>query len=197
MSIPLLAQLPAVRQRLALPELEVQHDPLLLALLEAVSARFDLECSRTFIRQVDASAEFAADALELTVPSYPIESVARFELKRDETEGWVVQTGAQCLLRHRCVVSLRRSLGAASQQARVIYTGGYVAPGTSPEPGQTVLPREVESAAVEQVAFWFMSRERIGLSRSWDYHATYRQFAVVDLAPSVAAILERYRRWVV
>jgi hypothetical protein len=197
MSTPLLAQLPAVRQRLGLQELEVQHDPLLLAMLEAVTARFDLECSRAFLRQADATAEFEADALELTVPAFPIESVARFDLKRNETEGWVVQTGVEFLIRHRCVISLGRRLGSASEQARVAYAGGYVAPGDSVSPGQTALPRKIENAAVEQVAFWFMNRERIGLSRAWDYHGTYRQFAALDLAPSVVAVLEKYRRWVI
>jgi hypothetical protein len=197
MSTPLLAQLPSVRQRLALPELEVQHDPLLLAMLAAVTARFDLECSRTFLRQADATTEFPADTLELTMPVYPIEAVAGFERKRTEAEGWQPQTGVEYLIRRRCVLSFARALGSEWEEARVIYTGGYVPPGTSPEPGQTALPVEIESAAVEQVAFWFMNRERIGLARSWDYHATYRQFAALDLAPSVKAVLDRYRRWAV
>jgi hypothetical protein len=48
---------------------------------------------------------------------------------------------------------------------------------------------------VEQVAFWFQNRDRAGLTRLWEYHGTYRQFADLDLLTSVRAVLFQHTRW--
>ena len=78
--------------------------------------------------------------------------------------------------------------------ARHTYTGGYVLPGTTPGPGQTPLPADLEQAAVEQLAFWFQHRDKLGLKISWPSGSEYKQFAVQDLLPSVQATLAQYRR---
>jgi hypothetical protein len=78
---------------------------------------------------------------------------------------------------------------------RVTYTGGYVLPGTTPDPGQTPLPPDLERAAVEQIAFWFQNRDRLGLRRYWPSAGTYQLFATLDLLDSVQATLSHYRRW--
>ncbi len=43
----MLVQLPAVKSRLAIPDTDPQHDALLTAAIEALSARFDKETNRT------------------------------------------------------------------------------------------------------------------------------------------------------
>ena len=105
------------------------------------------------------------------------------------------ETGIDYLIRGQCVISLAAPLGSYRAQARVIYTGGYVLPGTAAGAGQTPLPIGLEQAAVEQAAYWFQNRDRLGLQRIWDYHATYRQFADLDLLPGVRAVLARHTRW--
>jgi len=191
----MLTQLPAVKERLAIPEIDVQYDGLLSVMIEAVSRRFDLETHRTLARTEDFTQEFAAELVEICLACYPLESLARFEVKTDESEGWVEQTPIQYLVRRRCVLSLARPVGSLRQQARVIYTGGYVLPGAAPGPGQSELPIEIERAAVEQVAHWFNNRDRLGLTRIWEYHGTYRQFADLDLLASVRAVLFQHTRW--
>jgi hypothetical protein len=79
--------------------------------------------------------------------------------------------------------------------ARLTYTAGYVLPGTTAQPGQTPLPPDLEQAAVEQVAFWFQNKDRLGLKTHWPSGDAYRQFATQDLLESVQAVLARYRRW--
>jgi hypothetical protein len=191
----MLTQLSTVKERLGLAELETAFDPLLTRAIQAVSAWFDHRCNRSFAREVDAVHEFPADETELRPPCYPIESVSRFELKSDEINGWVVQPDTRFLLRRRCVISLPTRLSTYLDQARVIYTGGYVLPGHTPGPGQFPLPADLEHAAIEQVAYWFQNRDKIGLVRIWEYHATYRQFAEFELLPSVQAVLRKYERW--
>lgn len=194
----MLAQLATVKARLAIPDIDTTSDALLTNAIKAVSARFDRECNRTLARTENATCEFDAATTEIGVPVYPIETVTKWETKESESEGWVEQPAPSYLIRSACVISLHAPLSAinsAPSTGRVTYTGGYLLPGSADVPSATRLPDDLEQAAVEQVAWWFQNRERLGLSRIWDYHATYRQFADLDLLSSVQAILRSYRRW--
>jgi hypothetical protein len=68
-------------------------------------------------------------------------------------------------------------------------------PDTTPGAGQTALPSDLEQAAVEQVAYWFQNRDKLGLLRHRPNQGTYIQLANLDLLPSVSAVLNRYIRW--
>lgn len=194
----MLTQLSTVKGRLSLTEADTSNDTLLMNAIQAVSARFERECNRLFTRTEGAGFEFSPNDMELVVDCYPIETVTRFETKTSEALGWLEQTGIDFLIRCSCVISLRSAMSVelgTSALCRVIYTGGYVMPGAEALPGQHPLPSDLEQAAVEQVAFWFQNRERLGLQRVWDYHSTYRQFADLDLLTPVRAVLEHYTRW--
>src|SRR5437899_10036674 len=130
----MLTQLSTIKSRLALDEFNVQYDTLLTNAITAISTRFEQERNRTFSRTVDALYEFPADDLEILPPMYPIESVTKFELKENETDGWTEQPDIGFLIRRSCVISLHsafRTPNSALCQARVKYTGGYVLPGQS------------------------------------------------------------------
>ena len=187
--------LSTVKTRLGLSDLDVKDDVLLTNALKAVSDRFDRECRRTLARTVNALQEFNAAATELSLACYPVERVVKFELKADETDGWVEQAAVECLLRDGGVLSLAAPLGTARQQGRVTYTGGYVLPGATAAPGQAPLPDALEQAAVEQVVFWYQTRDQVGILRQWPKGGGYEQFADLDLLPGVRAVLGRYRRW--
>jgi hypothetical protein len=194
----MLTQLPTLKSRLGILDSDTTNDVLLTNAIQAISARFDRECSRTLARTVDAAFEFSVADTELAVPCYPIETVSRFGLKTSETVGWIEQPDVNYLIRGACVISLISALSAQSQTsalARVIYTGGFVMPDAQLEIGQTPLPADLEQAALEQVAYWFQNRDRLGLLRIWDYHSTYRHFADLDLLANVRSVLETYRRW--
>src|SRR5437867_2473497 len=193
----MLTQLSTLKLRLALDEFNVQYDTLLTNAITAISTRFDHECNRTLARTVDATHEFPADDLEILPPLYPIESVTKFELKENETDGWIEQTDVEFLIRQRCIISLNNPLSTIHHsplQARVTYTGGYVLPGTTPSAGQTPLPADLEQAAVEQVASWFQNRDKLGLVRIWLHQGTYEQFMQLEFLPSVTATLKKYER---
>jgi|ERR1051325_1571064 hypothetical protein len=190
----MLTQLSTIKTRLGLTDIQVADDALLTNAIKAVSARFDLECRRTLGRTAEAIEEFDADETELRLGCYPLETVTRFDLKSNEAEGWVAQSGVEYLIRRGCVLSLAAPLGAASQQGRVVYTGGYVLPGTTAAAGQTPLPDDLEQAAVEQVVYWYQTRERVGVVRLWPKGGVYAQFADQDLMPSVRAALSKYER---
>jgi len=198
----MLTQLATVKARLEIAAGDTSHDDFLNRAIDAVSARFDRECNRTFARTVGVTQEFSATDTEIVARCYPIEAVTKFELKTSEGPGWVEQTGVDYLLRQGCVVSLRWPLSYIPQVAfmnpglgRLTYTGGYVMPGTSPGAGQVALPADVESAAVEQVGAWFQQRDKLGLIRYWPSGGTFLVFNPLPLLPQVSASLRPYVRW--
>jgi hypothetical protein len=195
----MITQLPTIKSRLSLLDTDTTYDALLTTAIRAVSARFDNETNRTLARTENATDEFDAAATELPVSCYPIETVTKFELKSTESEGWQEITPAPAyLIRRGCVISLNLQLSTFNLQPsllRVTYAGGYVLPGATAAPGQTPLPLDIEHAAVEQVAFWFTHRDKLGIKTNWPKDGVYQQFATQDLLPGVSAVLEKHRRW--
>ena len=194
----MLAQLTTVKARLGLLETDTQYDELLTRAIEALSARFDRECNRSFARTVGVCQEFPGGEIEIPVGCYPIEAVTKFELKTSESAGWVEQASVEYLVRAKCVISLAVPLWplrSSAALARVTYTGGYVLPGTTPTAGQTALPVELENAVVEQAAFWFERKDAVGVIRIWPSGGNYMQLVDTDLLPAVRAVLRRHTRF--
>src|SRR4051812_16256491 len=100
----MLTQLSTVKDRLAITV--STYDTLLTNAIKAVSDRFDQLTNRTLSRTVDTSQEFVANDTEIILACYPLESVSKFELKSNETEGWIEQTDVEYVFRNACVVSL-------------------------------------------------------------------------------------------
>jgi hypothetical protein len=191
----MLTQLSTLKTRLGLAEADTSQDPLLLGLITACSAHFEQECRRGLSRAVNLTEEFSADLREICPATYPIETVSKFELKTSETGGWLEQSGVSFVLRFGCIVSLATPLGAAEQLARVTYTGGYVLPGTLPAPGQESLPADLEQAVLEQVAAWFLNRDKVGLLRNWPTNGTFQVLSQLPVLPWVRQVLNTHQRW--
>jgi hypothetical protein len=189
----MLTQLTTVKDRLAITV--STYDTLLTNAIKAVSDRFDQLTNRTLSRTVDATQEFIANDTEIILRCFPVETVSKFELKSNETEGWIEQTDVEYVFRNACVVSLSTRLGTERQQARITYTGGYVLPGATPGAGQTALPNDLEQAALEQVAYWYRNKDVLGLIRNWPSGGTYQVFRNAELLPGVEATLKNYERW--
>src|SRR2546427_4856944 len=100
----MLTELSSVKSRLALTVTD--YDDLLTSAIKAVSDRFDKECNRNLARTTVATHEFDASDSEILPPCYPVEAVTKFELKANETDGWLEQTGVQYLIRRQCVISV-------------------------------------------------------------------------------------------
>jgi hypothetical protein len=194
----MLAQLTSIKSRLGILPEDTTNDALLTSAIQAVSARFDAETCRTLSRTVDFRQEFDADTTEIIAACFPIESVAEFEFKTSETSGWQQLTPSpDFLIRSSGIISLPSSFSLyplSLSLCRVTYSGGYVLPGDIPAPGQIPLPADLESAAIEQIVFWFQTRDHVGVNHQWPKGGTYEQFADLDLLPSVRAILAKYRR---
>jgi Phage gp6-like head-tail connector protein len=192
-----LTTLSTVKSRLGITDSST--DDILTSAIKAASARFDKETNRTLARTENATFEFDPADTELSPPAYPIESVTRFETKSTEADGWQEITDPpDYLIRRACIITLASplpTLNAPRSTARLPYTGGFLLPGTDPAPGQTPLPADLENACIEQVAFWFTNRDRLGLKTSWPSGDTYRLFATQDLLDSVKSTLSHHRRF--
>ena len=203
----MLTLLSTLKSRLAIPDADTTYDALLTNALNALSARFDHETNRTLARTENFTQEFDPASTEILAFCYPIESVTTFEFKTSESTGWQPpDPQPDHLIRNTCIITLqlplRYSLSAISYApavARVTYTGGYLLPGM-PDPVPPVaacqgLPADLEHAAMEQVASWFLNRDKLGLKTVWLYHGNYQQFTNLDLLPDVRAVLKKYERW--
>jgi hypothetical protein len=194
----MLTTLLTLKLRLALAPADTTFDVLLTSAITAVSSRFDRETNRTLARTENATHEFDPGDTEILVPRYPIESVAKFELKTSESSGWLEQPDVEYLIRHSCIISLASGLCPLSSVlsvARVTYTGGYACPGSSLPAPSSPLPADLESAAIEQVAHWFQTRDYLGLKTHWPSGGIYLMFAQEPLLPSVSTTLKQYERW--
>jgi hypothetical protein len=211
----MLAKLSSLKERLGIPQYETAQDKILNFYLKLASYRFEKECNRFFARVENFPEEFPADETEITVCRYPIETVSRIEIMEDLSGGWQPVEDVNFVVRNQCVVSLFTPVGDWMQRGRIIYTGGFVLPGNPCAQGQTPLPEDIELACIEQTAFMYQNRERLGLvgfaglrsdyARLFDTSSVspddqnqgirmFLQFEHIDLLPSVAATLARYKR---
>src|SRR5881628_1068111 len=155
----MLTQLTTIKTRLRLDSFDLDDDPLLTGLIKHASGRFAKECNRIFDRGADVTFEFRADEMNIATDRYPIESVASFDLKSSETDGWLAQSNIDYLISpEKCLIELSCPLGTSRQKGRVTFTGGYVLPGATVGAGQTALPDELEQSCLDQVVYWYENR---------------------------------------
>jgi hypothetical protein len=196
----MLTSLASVKLRLEILDTDTQYDTLLINTIKAISARFDLETNRTLAHTENATFEFDPADTEICVSCYPIETVTAFQSKTSERTGWQDITPIpDYLIRSSCIITLPSALFPALPSPlsalRVVYTGGYVLPGTVPGMGQAPLPDDLEQAAVEQCAYWFQKRDLLGVKTTWPKDGIYKQFADLDLLDPVTATLRRHTRF--
>jgi len=193
----MLTTLPTLKTRLGIDAFDVKDDAVLTNFILSVSARFENECNRKFGYVQNTVDEFQADETELCLSRFPIDETQPITFSRltRASDGWQAVTEADYVLRRGCVISLVFELGAEKEQLRVQYSGGYVLPGNTVGAGQTALPDDLQQSCVEQCAWLFQNKDRLGLTMIAQEGGRIQQFGELDLLPSVKAVLARYERW--
>jgi hypothetical protein len=191
-----LTQLSSIKGRLGIETFDTRDDGLLNNAIAGLSQRIGRECNRAFARVAGATFDFRADEIGIRVDRYPVEAVTSFAIKTTEAEGWVVQspTPDYFISPARSVIELAGPMGSQRQLGRVVFDGGYVLPGTTPDIGQTALPDDLEQAVVEQVAYWYQRRNQLGLVTVKGERESVQQFKSLDLLPNVQAVVRGYER---
>jgi len=194
----MLAQLSTVKTRLAIDQADTADDVLLTNLIKLASGRFSRECNRVFDRGAGVTWQFRANEMNIRPERPPIEAVTLFELKTTEAGGWVAVSPTPYYLigPQLNLVELITPIGSESQLGRLTYTGGFVLPGTTPSNGQTALPDEVEQSCIDQTAYWYQNRNRLGITSMSAEGGSVQSLSSLDLLPHVKAIVKKYERWV-
>jgi hypothetical protein len=192
----MLTQLTTVKTRLGIAPADMADDLLLTNFIAGLSGRFERECNRTFGIGYGINFDFRGDEMNVRPDRCPVVSVASFWSKATEALGWVVESPTPDYLigQQKNVIELAAPLGSSVGLGRVVYTGGYVLPGTTPGTGETALPSEVEQACVEQCAYVYQNRARLGVASMSAEGGSVQQFGNLDLLPSVRAVLEEVRK---
>jgi hypothetical protein len=191
----MLATLSQLKARLGVLDSDTTDDALFANFLKLVSARFAQHCRRTFDRDAAATFEFRGHELLILPDRYPIESVSAWHLKETEAEGWVVQSAPDYFLNERKnIIELISPLGVSTELARVTHAGGYVLPGDTASAGQTELPDDLRESCIEQAAYLYQNRKRLGLVSISGQGGSLSQFAELDLLPLVRATLDSHIR---
>lgn len=189
-----LAELVTIRTRLGIED--AVDDGILTNFIGWAGDLFESYCHRSFERSTTATDEFGADEREVSLSRTPVESVTAIALKSTEAEGWVDQSPLpDFLLRKKCILTLAAQLGTRDELGRVTYTGGYVLPGTEPTEGQTALPKAIEQACIEQVAYWYQNRSRLGFTGIAAEGGSVSLHPKLELLPIVKWTLDGYRRF--
>lgn len=187
----MLCQLTEIKTRLGITT--SGDDTVLTAFANAVESRFNQYCGRVFARSATAEMMFDAEAMQVSVDRYPVESVTAFYLRTKATEAWSAVSVDYEIL-DGGVLALQSMLGCTGQRAKVVYIGGYVLPGTTPGTGQTALPYDVQAAALDQAALWYEQRHSLRTIQPGAKGALSPATSALALLPHVVEILDRYRR---
>ena len=57
------------------------------------------------------------------------------------------------------------------------------------------LPDDLQYSCIEQCAYLFQNKDRLGLALVAAEGGRIQQFPKIDLLPSVSAVLSKYERW--
>jgi len=193
----MLLTLPQIKTRLNLKDSDVLDDALLTQFIQMASGRIENDANRSFgyvLNQVD---EFQADETELRLSHYPIDEnqPITFTLLVKRSEGWQ-PTIPEFIVRSNCVLSLISRIGNWKSQIRCTYSGGHVLPDMDPAqfPGVPALPLDLVGAAIEQVAYWYQNKDRLGISSQSGQGGSF-SMKTIDLLPSVTSVIAKYERW--
>jgi hypothetical protein len=193
-----LTQLKTIKVRLEIDNADTTDDAILSAALVGISQRAVNESNRAFDYQAAATFVFRGDDLDIRVDRYPLISVAGFETKSNEADGWQAVTGADVpdflIGPAGNIIELSEQLGSSRQVARVTFAGGYSLPGTT-NTGVPALPDDLEQSVIEQVCYWYQRRAQLGVTSMSGDGGSVSFFSKLDLLPGVQAVIKRYERY--
>ena len=133
--------------------------------------------------------------MEIVLDRYPVENIGAIAMRDNAAAAWVAQSGLLYEVDAAAgILSLPGPLGSRWMKCQVLYTGGYVLPGATAEAGQTALPADLESACLDQVAYWYQNRHSLRIADLDGKTSPTRGDKSTVLLPVVEEILKGYKR---
>lgn len=194
--MPRYCTLSDLKTRLNIDQADTTHDARLNQLINIASTLADRYANRVFEYDGQAEDIFDADEREIVVTRYPIESVSEVQVRDDVTDAWsIADVSIEVpLLGKAGVVHFNPSPGIPGQLARITYSGGFILPDQTPQPGQYALPEDIQYAVCEQAAWMWENQFALRMTdRSAESAAASadRDIALIAISRS---ILDSYKR---
>lgn len=168
-------------------------DAALTGIAAMVHMVFDRWCNRVFERADAAEYIFTGSRQDISLPRYPVEIVISIACRSHSRDPWRAQTGVRWRLDSDSgVICLDAPVGSDVEQTRILYTGGYVLPGTTAESYQYALPQDIQEAALAQAMHLYESRHNALPAAVGS--APAKTVRDTELLPHVELALQPHRR---
>lgn len=183
------------------------YDALLASLGQGVAAMFESYCDRRFERMENDSIEFDAQTVFVTLPRYPIESIASVEIRAGGGAEFTAADGQPWNWRRESgIVAFGGLLGGPYDTGRVTWSGGYVIEFLEPTDegyptqlpaGALWIPKDLQLAWVKQCKYlWDRSGMENQAKAGFTEKDSARFLTLEDGLIKVASqILDAYRRF--
>lgn len=179
-------------------ETETSLDDVLAELGKGVASGLQDRCNRIFARATAQTFDIPASTELVSVPRYPLESVATVEIKYASDAAWTTLTDVIANISPIAgLIYLYGTQGGQLDRLRVTYTGGYWydttedASGTQPA-GSTALPYALQQAWLLQCHHIFAAHDMMS-TRSLP-NGSKEAVAEINLTDAVKALLTPYHR---
>lgn len=147
---------------------DAENDNELTRRMEGLQTRFEEHLQRALARSVNAEELLDGGVYMLLLNRFPVESITSIHVDADQewTAESLIDSDDYRLdkLRGRVWYGTSGSnpWPAGRQNVRAVYTGGYVAAGTSAGAGQTAMPEAIRTAFWMQLGFEWRNRRGLG-----------------------------------
>lgn len=145
---------------------DTNDDAALTRLMEGLQGRFDSHLNRTLLRGADVEEVFDGGLTQLPLARFPVESVSAVyeDLDGEFPAGSLIEEYRVHLARGLVMRDDGRPWNDGVRCIKVVYTGGYVAAGSTPGAGQEAMPEDLRRAFLMQACFEWRNRTTLGKS---------------------------------
>jgi hypothetical protein len=192
-----------IKDRFGKKTTETEHDTMLAQIAAGFTARADSFCGRTLLAPAAAVTEYHTGiSYLLHLFQYPIISIT--SVKESWTNDFtndvtVLVEGTDFRQasggKNGIIQRLYGTFPTAFESIQVVYRGGYIAAGTTPQTGELAVPNDLREAAIQQCCLLYKRRDDIGLSGVSFEGGGFNKFESIKLLPEVEEVLDSYKRY--
>jgi hypothetical protein len=177
-----------------------ENDDLLTGLLQALSTEFASACSRT-LEYEQRTQVFDGGENTIVVDLYPIiksSFIAKesFDAEFDQVEALVIDSDYFVYEKSGMI---KRASGvrwlSGEQTVQFTWSGGYVDPANTPTTGQSVMPKDIQFAVLEQARFLWKQKDQIGIISQGMGGGSWTNVVDGEWLPRVQKVINRYKKY--
>lgn len=180
---------------------DTSQDQIIDDIIRGIANLFENYCNRIFILNTSDATEYYDGGVNvIIVKRYPIVSITSVtestDYDWDNETALTANDGYRSTNDKGIIHRLASDFYCGRDIVRIVYTGGYVAPGCDVGSGETALPDDLREAAIKQARYELKRKDDLGLSAVSAMGTNITKYAEDDLLPIVKRTLNHYRRWI-